>query len=258
MKLSLQVCEPYVLCSLQEHSLSWIWAQKRRRMRSLRTYPKHECLRRCPKPVCAPFLANRKSLLIVPCAPDTYKTLWTVRKITCTFELSLLWRFLNFSTQSVIFLPWNTEWFWIDSIRIWVVISQNTGILQVRDENNTDSVRWRTDLINPLCLRMKGKPLRNVAEFFHCPRQASTRLTRVWYSISFSRRKEQKGSCCNRRLTALKDFPQLSFLSHWFVVVVNTQTNHRCDIHYIPKRSSAVQLQIVQDKNESSWEQSNF
>lgn len=213
MKLSLQVCEPCVLCSLQEHSLSWIWAHRRRMVQSLGTYPKHECLRRCPKLVCAPFLANRQSLLIVPRSPDTYKTLWAVRNLICTFELSLLWRLLNFSSQSVIFPPtkhrvaldWLHEVLCCDESK-----HRNT-------QRERRKQRWYSQMedrsINPQCLRMKGKLSRNAAELFHCPRQASTRLTGVWYSISLR--------LTNWRLTALKLFPQLSLLSHWFLAVVN-------------------------------------
>lgn len=152
-----------VPCSMYEHSLSWIWAPNRSRIYSLWTYPKHECLRPCPKPVGAPFLANRRSLFIVPWAPDSYETLWAVKKITYASEPRLLWRFLNFATQSVIFLPWTTGWFRIDSMRFCSAINRNTRRFQVRDKNKTDTVSWRTDLINPQCLRMQEKPLRNVA-----------------------------------------------------------------------------------------------
>lgn len=180
-------------------------------MYSWGTYPKHECLRPCPKPVGTPFLANRRSLFIVTWAPDSY-------------ESSLWWRFLNFTTQSAMFLPWTTGWFGMDTMRFCTAINQNTSRFQVRDKNKTDEVRQRTDLINLLCLRML------VSEFFHWgPRQASTRLTEVWNSLSLSRRKKLKGSCWNWGLSCIEGVSTV-LLS---VVCCNNNNKH-CGSDYIP------------------------
>lgn len=175
-------------------------------MHSLRTYPKHECLRPCPKPLGAPFLANRRSLFIVPWTPDSYETLQAAKKITCTSEPRFLWKFLNFYSSVCYLFPMNQRvgLDWLHEVLF--CDKPKHSRIPGKGEKQTDTGKWKTDLINPQCLRMQEKPLRNV-EFFHwCPRQASTRLTGVWYSISLSRRKEQKGSCCSLRYSCIERF----------------------------------------------------
>lgn len=105
----------------------------------------------------------------------------------------------------------------------------------------------RTNLINPPCLRIQEKSLRNVEEFFHWSlRQASTRLECDIQLVSPEGR-SRKGAVVTEDSAALKYFPRLSLFSHWLVVVTTTNI---VTLTTLLKMSLVAQLQIVRGQTE--------
>lgn len=103
-----------------------------------------------------------------PCQSEVFAhcplSSWLLRdtNMSWTFEPSLLWILeLN---NSVRYFSAMIHQVVLDRLReVCIAINHNTGSFQVRKQNKTNTVRRRTDLINPQCFRMNEKSFRNIA-----------------------------------------------------------------------------------------------
>lgn len=141
------------------------------------TYPKHECLRPCPKPGGCPFLANLGSLFIVPFARTGMTKGNNLDKGNKSSETSEL------KTQTLALVPSKAVRLGVESMRLvkrWTKSSQNSERFLMKMQTQILSSQVKDIFLFNPSRQCAGKPAPEI--FCSCAWQASTRLA---WSVMF-------------------------------------------------------------------------